>query len=777
MYDVSSEYMQAISSVSFREDIKGVVGNVAFGIENILKGTFTLTNQCCGASTVEIGQVYVGELDCTFVDLSIPRKDYKNLTIVPQHGVWIESRREFEYIPLGIYTIDKAEWTQKGISVVAYDNMSKFDKTFSITSTNGFPYDFLRYCCDRCGVTLGMTKAQVEALPNGKENFDLYEEVNDIKTYRDFLSWVAQTTATNAMISRDGKLFLRAYDNVPIDAIDNYRRLRNGKITDFETFYTGLSIVNIEQKTTSYYGLAPDNGLTYNLGQNPLMQYGLDETKERQRRTILESIAIGIYTPCDFSLMQPPIYDLMDCITLSGGIVDDETLTCVLKYDWKFGGTYKFECVGQDPSLASVQSKVDKNIAGLLEAVQKDNSTFYVYGFENSEEYSIGTIEQQVTTIDFATVDTSRVVFIFQCNCELTKDSLVIADLYLDQELYDTFKMYYPRGAANIMFSWFHDLTAGLRHELTVKLRVEYFESDRRIDEANIKTLKNYVDATVFYMSRQSGTWGAISIYNWNYVAQYVWNEIYSEDTGIGYQTWNDVLTGGLAISPQEISYNPEMIDTETGTIEVGIAKIKSVMFGRGLAATDVWDGSIDVFDSTEIVDILKPYIIPLMDSVETARHYPMLQMPHDRLVDVSIPTMLILNTVNDSIANVSEREDTNFGNKIKIWCTNSTRMSDVIRFENPIYSIEFNTSIQTTFAVSNDGGTTWFIWNGTLFERIYDSQTVYADAGVMSNIPMDSWNAFEVDGLRFKWSQDSLGVVEPTDHINIELYTELGGE
>ena len=57
MYEVSEAYMQAISSVSFREDLRGSIGNTAFGMENVLKGSFSISNQCCGSSSVEIGQV------------------------------------------------------------------------------------------------------------------------------------------------------------------------------------------------------------------------------------------------------------------------------------------------------------------------------------------------------------------------------------------------------------------------------------------------------------------------------------------------------------------------------------------------------------------------------------------------------------------------------------------------------------------------------------------------------------------------------------------------
>jgi len=770
MYEVSEAYMQAISSVSFREDLIGSVGKTAFGTENVLNGSFAISNQCCGSSSVEIGQVYIGELDCTFVGLNIPRKSYKGMVITARHGIWIEEQQAFEYVPLGVYTIDKAEWSQAGINVTAYDNMSKFDKTFVITSTNGFVYDFLNYCCQKCGVELGMTKAEIEDLPNGKENFDLYEEINDIKTFRDFLSWIAQTTATNAFVDRDGLLYLRPYDVESVDTIGVTRRLRSGKVSDFQTYYTGMSVVNIEQKTTSYYAILPDNGLTYNLGQNPLLQYGLDETKTRQRRAILESLGVGIYTPCKFSLVQAPIYDLMDCITIEGGIVgnDEQELTCILKYDWKYGGTYAFECVGQDPSLASVQSKVDKNISGLLEAVQNDNSTFYVYGFENAEEYSIGTEPEMVTRIDFATVDTSRVVFIYEANCEITRDGNVVADLYVDSDLVDTFTMYYERGAANVMFSWFYDLTAGLRHELKIYLHLEYFESDIRRHYADLGTLHNYVDAVVFYMSRQSGTWASISVLTWNAVGTYTWNDIYSDQSTIGQNTWDDVLEGGLKISPSEIRYETEPIDTGTGLINIGIAKVKSVLFGRGLAATDVWDGTINVSDSTEIVEVVKPTVIPVTDLVNLATHTPIPNVLSDTLVNVSIPVMTILNVINDMGVNASEKSESEDGTHVVVYCVNSNFESDVIYFDTDIVSITFNTTQNSTFAVSNDGGTSWFIWDGEYFVQLASGATTYGAADVMSSVPADSWNAFEVNGIKFKWTEGDPEIVDTIEIVKL---------
>ena len=378
-----------------------------------------------------------------------------------------------------------------------------------------------------------------------------------------------------------------------------------------------------------------------------------------------------------------------------------------------------------------------------------------------------------VTRIDFATVDTSRTVFIYEAQAEMTLDGVVVAELYLDNEIYDTFRMYYPRGPVNIMFDWYHDMTAGLRHELKILLHYEYFESDRRRDKAAIGTLQNYVDAVVFYMSRQTGTWASISVLTWNAVGVYKWEDIYSDESTIGQSTWDDVLKGGLKISPSEIKYTEEPIDTSTGFINIDIAKVKSILFGRGLAATDVWDGTIKVSDSTEVIEVVKPEIIPLTDSVTLVRHTPIPHSLSDTLVNVSIPVITVLDVVSDYGVNISEKSESSDGTHVVVYCVNTNFESDVIFFDTDLVSITFNTTQDSTFAVSNDGGTSWFIWDGEYFVQLASGATTYGDATTMSSVPADSWNAFEVNGIKFKWTEGDPEIVDTIEIVKVAPESE----
>jgi prophage tail gpP-like protein len=147
-----------------------------------------------------------------------------------------------------------------------------------------------------CVVVLGMTQTEVEALTNGTELLGVYSD-NDMETWRDLLSWVAQSVACFATMDRSGQLILKQYNQTVVDTIDDVHRLEGSSFADYITRYTGMSIVNISDQTTTYYSVETDDALTMNLGSNPLLQYGLDATKKAQREAILNAIQQINYVP------------------------------------------------------------------------------------------------------------------------------------------------------------------------------------------------------------------------------------------------------------------------------------------------------------------------------------------------------------------------------------------------------------------------------------------------------------------------------------------------
>ena len=76
------------------------------------------------------------------------------------------------------------------------------------------------------------------------------------------------------------KLELRKYGNEPVMTVQSKHRFTSS-FSDFITIYTAVSSTNMKTQTAEYYALDPDDGLTMNLGVNPLLQFGVDETREQ----------------------------------------------------------------------------------------------------------------------------------------------------------------------------------------------------------------------------------------------------------------------------------------------------------------------------------------------------------------------------------------------------------------------------------------------------------------------------------------------------------------
>ena len=490
MYAVSEAFKEAMKSPVQQFNLGGSIlanGNrIYFTQTNVQKGTFKISNQCSGDSNVEIGTVYTGELTATFLDTNIQRYVWEGAVITPYFE--LKTANGYERVPLGIFNVTEANWTTFGIEVTAYDNMSKFDRTLNLSS-NQYAldiYGYLSLASIACGVGMAQTEAQINALPNGNLVLTLYPE-NDMETYRDLISWCAQTLGCFATIDREGKLLLVAYGTTPVDTIDDEHRFTGAKFSDFETRYTGVSCVNIIDQTTNYYGLQPDDGLTYNLGSNPLLQVGDSQYLADRRIAVLNALAVIDYVPMEVSMIGTPAYDLGDVLVFSNGAADGTKLYCLTQYDWTYGGDYTIKGVGQNPAMANARSKLDKDISGLL-SKQSENEISY-YDFVNTEEHHIRDGNTaKIIDIKYATVKSTHVDFHAEVRCLVsttetydedediyTEHDAVLMAIYKidDYELME----YYPINnyfdgtkLLHLLYTW--RSSAGLTSEFAVYLKV-----------------------------------------------------------------------------------------------------------------------------------------------------------------------------------------------------------------------------------------------------------------------------------------------------------------
>lgn len=409
MYPVSKEYQKAISESSRSFFWTGMITTKAgkkytFGNKDIVKGSGYISRQCSGSSEIELGSVYAAELGISLFS-DIDRYSLEDASITVSFHLKVGDA--YEEVPMGIFYIAEANRKIKTLELKAYDAMLNLDKNFNKGLSSAFPYDFLSLLSKACHVELAQTKEEIEALTNGAELLGIYQE-NDIETWRDFLYYLAQALGCFSTIDRDGKLRLIPYGITDNKTVDSRHRF-SSTFSDFVTRYTAVSSTNKKTDIAEYYSVKPDDGLTMNLGVNPLLQFGLEEKRKRIINNILSAITVVDYVPFDSDTIGDPALDLGDVIKFTGGHADETKRSAITSIETKINGKQTIKCVGKNPRLASAKSKNDKNIAGLESSMNENKLSIYTY--VNALKIGVDAEKTSIINIEFASGDETNAEF------------------------------------------------------------------------------------------------------------------------------------------------------------------------------------------------------------------------------------------------------------------------------------------------------------------------------------------------------------------------------
>ena len=405
MYSVSDAFLRAVRSNTRKYFWTGTIvtkGGMTyeFGAKEIVKGSGYISRQCCGSTEIELGTVYAAEMGITLLS-DIDRYTLEDaLVTLVFHLVLADG--SVEDVPMGVFEVSKANRLAKCLELKAYD--------------------FIALCCKRCKVELANKRAEIDAMPNGGVTLFVYTE-NDIETCRDVLFYVAQVLGGFFIINREGKLELRKYGKDPVMKVEQRHRF-SSSFSDFITRYTAVSSTNKQTQIAEYYALDPDNGLTMNLGVNPLLQFGLEETREMLCRNILADLSVIRYVPFDSDTIGNPALDPGDVLTFSGGQADEGQITCITSIRQKIGGKQSLKCVGKNPRLAQAKSRNDKNISGLLNQIEDNAKTgkIGIHTFTNASVHEIGQTKVKLISIQFASSEENHMQFFAQVVVDVAAD-------------------------------------------------------------------------------------------------------------------------------------------------------------------------------------------------------------------------------------------------------------------------------------------------------------------------------------------------------------------
>ena len=419
MYPVSDEFLKAIESNTRKYYWTGTIVTAShatynFGNEDIVKGSGYITRQCCSGTEIELGTVYAAEMGITLLS-EIDRYTLEEAEVrIFFHLLLLDGSEES--IPMGVFEVSEANRAVQCLELKAYDYMLRFEKNFNGFETVGTAYDFLALCCKACSVELAHTKAEIEALPNGSEMLSIYTD-NDIETYRDVLYFVAQVLGGFFFMNRDGKLELRIYGMEPVAAVQQKHRF-SSSFSDFITRYTAVSSTNLRTQTAEYYALDPDDGLTMNLGVNPLLQFGLEETREQLCRNILQELSAVSYVPFDSDTIGNPALDPGDVLSFTGGQAAEGQKACITFSNFRINGKQSLKCAGKNPRLSQAKSKNDKNLSGLLNQIEAGK--IGIHTFTNASAYTVAETNVKIISIEFASSEENHVQFFGQVIVDVT---------------------------------------------------------------------------------------------------------------------------------------------------------------------------------------------------------------------------------------------------------------------------------------------------------------------------------------------------------------------
>ena len=355
MYNVSSEYKAQLHKSVFKFDLEGRLTNTGnFYADNILAGSLSITNQCASGNKIIMGSVYIGELRATFVDTAdIAVGD----TITLSESMYVDDLNSYESVPLGAYKVVQSTKSRSGIEVIAYDYMSKFDKPAELAEVDGTVFEWLRYCCSMCNVTMAQTQAQVEALPNGTVQFRCYLADGFKCTYRDVISWLAQIIGGFATMDRQGRVKLVTYEQLTtvntIYAGDRYNDYSFGLNTTLwdAIKYTYIAGGGEEERVI---GTSTSEETTFDFGANPFLQADDVATNHALTR-LLDVVENMVFVPFKVRVASGACYDLGDTVRMHGGSAPNPftSVYCITNLEWHYNGGTVLGGAGGNTAIGS----------------------------------------------------------------------------------------------------------------------------------------------------------------------------------------------------------------------------------------------------------------------------------------------------------------------------------------------------------------------------------------------------------------------------------------
>lgn len=373
MYNVSDTYKELIKAPVRYTGISGAVrlrdGTIIhLTDDNIAAGSLSITQKMNGRGDFRPGGVYSGEISCSLKGFAGKTSDLDGaairLAFILYHDSDMQAAKS-ETVPLGRFYVDGSSIKRRNdtVTLSAFDGMALFD--VGATERSGTLYELVCGACAAAGVSIGMTQAEFEALPNGTQSADI--NTARVQTERDLLMYVGMMTASFARISRSNELEfvpLTCERNdggviVPVREIAGNIRFNTDfsddttRIAKLFTRRTGAAVYSTKEISAG----GSEKLAVMELNENPL----LSELSDDDVAAVLNNELLQMYKCLnrvfDSSFTGDPALEIGDYVRLRGGAIDTDrgyATGMITSQIWRYRGQHTIKC-SMPSSLSAVE--------------------------------------------------------------------------------------------------------------------------------------------------------------------------------------------------------------------------------------------------------------------------------------------------------------------------------------------------------------------------------------------------------------------------------------
>ena len=463
MYNVSQAYINKIMSRSVTTAWIGVITTKSNRVYDItdrnikLSGSKVASDGVSGDS-IQIGTANVKQLtlqlylefdgtNYTINGVTVDRYDFYGATVKLTFRLYLNNAMtQYEDVVLPTFIVQDSQRASDLLTLTAFDYMKKLGKVVTIAD-NGTAYDMAYVACSQCGIELGQTRAQIQAMTNGNITIFPYEAGTYAKTGTAVIQNVGAFICACAYIGSNDKLYFRQYSMTTNRTISSSWRF-SSNFADYETHYATMVANDVAERRTITVTVSGDSGLAYDLGTNVFVQYGSEYDKRERVTAIINKLNICTYTPFNVTTPIDPALEVFDVLEFTDNQAVSGKKCCITSIEYNLNGRMTIKGVGDDPNKVESDTKVDTELREL--SAQIDSKTIYFYNFTNSAQIEIADgDEEEICNIRFVTTSSASVLFQLEALVEvettasgINYNDLVAKATYYINEL--EWENYYP---------------------------------------------------------------------------------------------------------------------------------------------------------------------------------------------------------------------------------------------------------------------------------------------------------------------------------------------